>query len=260
VGQGDSALIISSSGLVVLVDGGPKGAGENVILPFLKSNDIRKIDYYIVTHYDADHLAGVIEVIAGVDGIMKTSDDYLPTHFSLDHGEPVTYHNLFNAYETAVASKRRTAEPGDELDLDDNASLMFYVSHASYVDGANVAINDPTENDLSLVFLLTVGDASILFEADLPGGGKDTVDLETHLGELIGAIDILKVSHHGSDTSSNDFFLNTICPRHSIISVGENGYGLPNESVISRLLDYGNVAMTDGANITFSFFDEPVSF
>ncbi|MDO8494369.1 MAG: hypothetical protein Q7S68_03435, partial [Deltaproteobacteria bacterium] len=75
---------------------------------------------------------------------------------------------------------------------------------------------------------------------DLTGGGGNppyqTIDLETPLAPLIGDIDVLKVSHHGSHTSSNEFFLDTLQPEMAIISVGANNdFGHPHRTVLERL-------------------------
>ena len=92
-------------------------------------------------------------------------------------------------------------------------------------------IEDP--NAGSIVTLLTYGDSTVLLTGDIG------VEEELHLIPNMPQIDVLKVGHQGSQTSSAERFLRAIKPSYAVISVGENNYGHPHESVVNRLEDIG---------------------
>ncbi len=233
VGQGDGTLIIGPNGRTILIDGGPTEAGHEIILPFLKKENLASIDYYIVSHFHEDHVGGIDEVI---------SAGFVPTYYSYDHGESYSS-NSYNDYIKAVGAKRKTIEPGDSIDLGAEAIITCIVVKGNYIDDKKIEIDTTDENQKSVGMLLSFLDFSFWISGDLTGGGGKepykTIDLESHVADLIGDIDILRVNHHGSETSSNDYFLSKLLPEIAIISVGENDYGHPKESVLNRLQNVG---------------------
>lgn len=244
VGQGDSTLISSSANEAMLIDAGPPNAGRDVVLPYLKEKNIKGLKYIVATHYHDDHIGGIPEVIKGEDQIFGTSDDLIPTNGVLDRGGD--YEGDSSAYEEYAKTTdglRNAVHPGDQFTLGP-ASIDVMAANGELADGTEIALEPFDENSASIVLLLSYGDFSFLDEADLTGGGGDppyqTIDIETELASMVGDVDILKVAHHGSQTSTNEAFLEAVSPELAIISVGDgNDFGHPSEEVIDRLLDSG---------------------
>jgi competence protein ComEC len=243
VGQGDST-IISSSNEAMLIDAGPPGAGHDVVLPFLRKEGIDELKYIVATHYHEDHIGGIPEVIKGEDRILGTEDDVIPTGGVIDRGEDHEENSpAYEKYSEATNGFRHTARPGDSY-IVGGASVEVVAANGELVDGTKIPIEPFDENSASVVLLVESGGFSFLGEADLTGGGGDppyqTADIETELGPLVGDIDVLKVAHHGSATSTNEAFIEETDPELAIISVGDgNDYGHPDEEVVQRLIDSG---------------------
>ena len=222
VGQGDGTIIIGPNGKTIVIDGGPTEAGNKIILPFFKKQNMSIIDYYIVSHFHEDHVGGIDEVIAGIDERLVTADDLIPTYYSYDHGDSYSS-DSYDDYVKAIGTKRKTIEPGDEIDLGGEALITCIVAKGKYIDGKKVEIDKADENQKSVGMLLTFLDFSLWISGDLTGGGGKepykTIDLESHVADLIGDIDILRVNHHGSETSSNEYFLSKLLPEIANISI-----------------------------------------
>ena len=222
VGQGDSFLIVSPSGKKILIDGGDTGKGSKIILPYLLGRGISSIDYVIASHFHADHIGGLDEVINGLGGSWKISVA------AYDRGG--TYNSkAFQEYIAAVGDKRKTILPDQIIDLGDGVTLKCIASNG-YTPGGKVYYSDD-ENALSVVFLLKYRTFDAYF------GGDSNSYIEPYLVSYAGDVDIYKVSHHGSSTSSTQVLLNTLKPEVSVIPVGDgNPYGHPHYETISRLV------------------------
>lgn len=217
VGQGDAILIKAPAGQNILIDGGPdktviKRLGEN--LPWWD----KKIDLMILTHPHDDHVTGLIDVLKRYQvkkilytGVAHNAPNYL-TWLKLvrDKKSPL-----------AIIDKEQT------IDLGAGAKLEILYPDESFL---NKTVDDLNQSSIVIKlthgqnkFLLT-GDAGELVEKNLVGRGADLT------------ADVLKIGHHGSDTSSSEAFLDKIQPRLAIISVGEdNQFGHPNLRIIKRL-------------------------
>jgi beta-lactamase superfamily II metal-dependent hydrolase len=243
VGEGDATLVYSSPEESMLIDAGPQGAGRNVILPFLKSEGISNLKYIVATHYHADHIGGIPEVVKGEDGVMGTSDDYKPTSGFIDRGGEYEG-EIYEEYDAAAGEERIAARPGDEYSIGD-ASVKVLAADGAFADGEEVKKDDLfDENSASLALLITQDNFKYLHASDITGGGGEppyqTADLETHLGELAGDIDVLRVAHHGSKTSTSSVFLEAVDPEAAVISAGSlNEFGHPHAEVIQRLINSG---------------------
>lgn len=241
VGQGDSTLI-SSSNEAMLIDAGPPNAGRDVVLPYLKKQDIQQLKYIIATHYHDDHIGGISEVIKGEDQILGTKDDFIPTNGVIDRGGEYES-SVYEEYADATNGIRSAVYPGDNYTVG-RATVEVLAANGQLVDGTQINLEPYDENSAGIVLLLNNGDFSFLDEADVTGGGGDppyqTIDIETSLAPLVGDIDILKVAHHGSETGTNETFLDAVSPELAVISVGdENDFGHPDEETIDRLIDAG---------------------
>lgn len=234
VGQGDSILVEAPSGYNILIDSGgkvdfpkeewqkrknPFDVGKDIILPYLQYKGSSKIDMAVLTHEDMDHLGGYLSLIDYIDiGI-----------FVVPAGFPRT--DAGNMLEQELRKKEIEIVNIDKIkkvQLDKNTSLTFFP----------IEIESSTlENDHTLVTQLYMYNTSVFFSADLEAAGEEILFTTYNFNE----VDILKVGHHGSETSTTDLLINTIEPNDAIISVGENNhYGHPNEDVIQRLVNSGS--------------------
>ncbi len=223
VGQGDSAIIKlpNNSGNILLDTGGISGSEysniDNKTIPYLRSRGIDKFEYLILTHGDFDHMGEAINLV----------NNFKVEKVIFNCGE-------FNDLEQdliKVLDKKKIKYYSciRELNIDNNK--LYFLQTKVYDnenDNSNVIYTEI--NGYKFMFM---GDASITTEKEI----LDKYNLSD--------IDVLKVGHHGSKTSSGKEFINEINPRYSIISVGKNNrYGHPNKEVLNTLSN-SNVYRTD---------------
>lgn len=242
VGQGDAALIVAPDGRTMLVDAGTEEAARDRLLPLLADEGIDALERIVVTHYHADHVGGVPALIAGPDGEPDTEDDLVPRGGFHDRGEPEddAAPDRFALYAAAAAGRRQTAHPGDRLDLG-AVAVAVVAANGELADGTAVDLGEPVdENAAGIVLVIEFAGVRLFLGGDCTGGGDRSPDVESALAPIVGDIDILKVSHHGSRTSTNATFLEATTPEAAIISVGDdNDHGHPHAEVIDRLLAAG---------------------
>jgi competence protein ComEC len=240
VGQGDAILIEGPRGHRVLVDGGP---GSLPITRALSRNlpfDSRRIDLVVLTHPQADHLAGLLTVAGSYD-VQAVLDTALPADSA-----------MYEAWQADVRDSGATmavADRGQTVDLGDGAVLQ--------VIGPDR--NDPLlpalePNSASTVLRLTMGEASFLLTGDLDDEGEQAL---IRSGTDLQA-SVLKVGHHGSRTSTTPAFVARVDAAIDVISVGPNSFGHPTDEVLDRLDgdlvlrtdEHGDVTVsTDGERI-----------
>lgn len=240
VGQGDSILIeLPYRKSVYLIDTGGTASfgekedwqikhdsfsvGKDVLLPFLKSKGIRKIDKLILTHGDTDHIGSVSDVISEI----KINEVYFPKNSSYDNVEK----NLFNEIARAKIPLKQI-EKGDE---------WFEGGVPFFILGPNG--NEQKQNNRSIIILTKLGGVSWLLTGDLEMEGEEKLLQEYPNLD----IDILKIAHHGSKTSTGENFLHKLTPSIALISVGEqNRFHHPHPDVIKRLKNRGiHILRTD---------------
>ena len=260
VGQGDATLIQSNESM--LIDAGPPNAGREFILPYLRSNNISELKYVVATHYHDDHIGGIPEVIKGEDQILGTSDDFIPKEGILDRGgEYEGSSPAYEEYAKAATGSRNAVHPGDIYDLG-GASVEVVAANGAFANGEQIPLEPFDENSASIVLLLNYGDFDYLHASDITGGGGDppyeTVDIETELASIVGDVDVLKVAHHGSETSTNQAFLDAASPELAVISLGDgNDFGHPHNEVIRRLEDSGaDIYLTERGWLGDEFIDD----
>jgi len=232
VGQGDATLVRSTAGGTLLFDGGPNGRGNDVVLPYLASQGITSLDYIVASHYHADHIGGLDEVYAqtGAQGGVW------------DRGWSYTT-ATYGSYATAVAADRQTLIPGQVFDLGDGVTVTCLALNGN---GQLASPHDDSslENEYCVALLVECGDFDYFQAGDLIGtddAGHE--DIETSVAQTLVALgkadlEVYKVNHHGSYTSSNAFFLNAVTPEVAVISVGlDNSYGHPHQEPMQRLQD-----------------------
>jgi len=223
VGQGDSSLIISSSGEVVLIDSGPD---ESLILNYLENLNISHIDLLIASHAHADHIAGMDKIIA----------KYRPRAF-LDSGIPHT---------TLAYQKMITAIGKYNLNYYQGTSRKINLGPLTFtiLPPANPPLKESELNNNSIVIRLDFKDFSCLFAGDIE---------KEREGQLLNEsrnnlkVDILKIAHHGSSSGSSPPFIQAVNPETSIISCGkDNQYGHPHQETLTLIQSLGiNLYRTD---------------
>ncbi len=226
VGQGDGALLISPLGQVVLIDEGPSGVtpamGVSVVNQLLALG-VTHVDYHFASHYHADHIGNMGAIAAA--GITFG--------YGWDRGGSYTT-GTYTTYVSTLGSKRRTLVKGQVIMLD---SLSAHPVTITCVDlnGAGVVTTD--ENTLCTVLKVKYGEYDELFGGDIGGANSGSYhDIESIVAPSIGQIEVYKVHHHGSATSSNATLLAAIQPKLGVISCGNgNSYGHPTAAAVGRL-------------------------
>ena len=214
VGQGDSILLELPYNKNILIDiGGNKldsNISKNIIIPFLQSEGIYKLDYLISTHGDADHMGEAINLV----------ENFKVEKVIFNCGE---YNNLEKEL-IKVLDKKKIPYYSCIKELNINNNKLYFLQTKLY----------DNENDNSNVIYTKIDGYKFMFMGDA-GIEKEKDILEKY---NISNIDVLKVGHHGSKTSSGKSFINEIKPNYSIISVGKNNrYGHPNKEVLNTLED-----------------------
>lgn len=228
VGQGDG-FILRNQGLVMSVDGGSTSnqrLGENVLVPYLESQAIERIDLALITHCDADHYSGILYLLEEETKI-SIGELLLPRVAVQDA--------RYDALRDAAAARDvriRYFGQGDCIDLGEVEILGCYPAGTEKLEAAN---------DHSIGMLLRAPDFQMLFTGDM-----DETCEQQMLAALWEAnagypkIDVLKAGHHGSHTSSSEALLAALRPDYAILSYGVgNDYGHPHAETRERLERYG---------------------
>jgi len=240
VGQGDGILVVGDNNY--FFDGGStdvKNVGTYRILPFLKYKGIDHIDYWFVSHVDSDHISGLIEALdAGYSISNIVVDKYM-----LDEDNYRDIENLANDNDVNVIVMKK----GDVV-AEDNLKLLCVFAGSDEIDDINGnslgILGEYIEEDRNVKFFIG-GDMTVDSEkcllSDASAETSYCIRGEQTTGyEELSNIDILKVSHHGSKSSSSEEFLQLISPKMSIISAGVNNrYHHPSKEVVSRLDELG---------------------
>ena len=238
VGQGDAA-VIQCGGQAMLIDGG-KPEKSSYIYAWLQQHGLSYLDVIVATHVDADHIGG----LSGALNYASVGTAYCPV--------------TTGTTETFQSFVKYLAQRGKQITVP-TAGETFALG------GAQVQILGPLHraedsNDNSIVLKVSFGATSFLFTGDAERAEEqDLLNAGVNLQSTV-----LKVGHHGSDTSTSYPFLRAVAPQYAVISVGAgNSYGHPTEAVLSRLRDAGVTtfrtdmqgeitAVSDGQTINFS--------
>jgi len=233
VGQGDAIFIESPSGRQVLVDSGSgRGvlSGLGSVMPFYDHS----IDMLIATHPDKDHIGGFPEVLArfNIDAVVRSGN----------RGQS----NIFQAFNQFIEK-----EKAQELFL--RAGSRVSIGGGAYIEilFPDRDVSEVESNTASVITRIIYGDTSFLLTGDSPKS------IEKYIAAQFGSnlkSDVLKAGHHGSKTSTDEYFLNAVNPEYVIISAGaDNSYGHPHKIVLDLLEKTGAKIFTtyDEGNIVF---------
>lgn len=232
VDQGSASLIIGPTGTTCLVDSGPPGQGSSAVVPLLMSQGISFLDYVVVTHYHSDHWAGIPEIAAVGIGI----------GVAYDRGT-VNQPGGISSYLNAVSGVRTTITPGTVIDLGGSASLTCVVVNGQMPGGvyANPGWGGQEENSRSVGLRLSYGGFDEAICGDLCGGGNGSTDVETAAASVMGDVDVMVLSHHGSNTSTNQAWVSGLDAEVGVVSCGNNNpYGHPHWEPVQRFLGNPN--------------------
>ena len=209
VGQGDSELVELPNGQTLLIDAGTPQSG-NQVANEIKSLGYSRIDYLVATHPHADHIGGMAEIINSFD----IGEIYMPKVSTTT----ATYENLLDAIATKGLNTH-TAKAGVTIAADNTFSVQIISPMLD--DYADI-------NDWSAIIRYNTASKNVLFTGD---AGKDVIRDANP-----GKIDVLKVSHHGSRTGTDEALATELSPAYAVISCGlNNSYGHPHEEVLDAL-------------------------
>lgn len=230
VGQGDSTYICTPNGTKILIDGGGSrepekyDVGKQILLPYLLDRKVKKIDYMMVSHFDSDHCQGLEQVLQNI----KVKNIII--------GKQASICKEFEKIMEICRKKKVniiTVKRGGKINID--KQLYFDILHPSdkMLDDGKGGLN---ANAIVAKMYYTTKNKKVftmLFTGDIEKDAEN--DLVKEYGKQL-KVDILKVAHHGSKTSSTSEFLQLAMPEIAIIGVGKrNTFGHPNEGVMQRI-------------------------
>lgn len=209
VGQADCSLIVLPDGRYMLIDAGNNGDGD-LISEYLNNLNITKIDYLVATHPHEDHIGSIDTVIQS----FTIGKLYMPDAKS----DTKTYRDVISAIEENGV-ELITAYAGTTIYADENMNITAVAPVKSYSD----------LNNSSIVIRLTYKNSSFLFTGDAEELSEKDITATV-------SADVLKVGHHGSNTSTSDAFLSEVDPMYAVISCGRNNkYGHPHSETLEKL-------------------------
>lgn len=239
VGQG-LALLLESDGHYLLYDGGGRDYSSKTVA-FLKQRGVEHLDYIIASHYDDDHLNGIVGALNVFDTGMVFAPDYIADT------------EIFEVFQRALSEKGLSEThpaAGQRYPLGNSNFSVLAPVQADYTD----------ENDYSIVIRVACGDTSVL----ITGDATSVSEAEIIAGGQAADSDILIAGHHGSASSTSQAFLDYVSPDAAVISCKlDNPYQHPSQEVMQRLENahipvfrtdmQGDIQLsTDGTDWTYS--------
>lgn len=222
VGQGDCTLIETGS-KKILVDAGEQGNGD-IILAYLDSRNVEKLDLVVATHPHSDHIGSMPDVLREI------SADEVLFGYVPDKLIPTTriYEKLLDVLEQKEIPATEAA-PGMLYDLGNGAQMTVLGPVSEDIDDLN---------NTSVVFRLDYGETSFLFTGDAEKESEREILAASAPGAL--RADVLKLGHHGSSTSTTQEWLDAVDPEMAVALMGaDNKYGHPHRETLEKLRKAG---------------------
>lgn len=246
VGQGDAIFIRTPDNYTVLIDAGERGneyspfdAGKEVVLPYLKKNGIEKLDTVVMTHAHSDHVGGLLQVL-----------DNIKVGEVLEPAEPYssgTYKTFVKKIKKKKIKYRPVTKEGFEP-VQKWGNQVF--AQVLYPPRLAMGTDSDTNNN-SVVIYMRYGTTSFLFTGDVETEGEWEL---TRYGKDIKNCTVMKIPHHGSDTSSSPRFMKLVKPRWGVIMVARgNKFGLPAPKICEEYVDMGTKLLRTDYNGTITF-------
>lgn len=212
VGQGD-CILIQVNNKNLLIDSGTTES-KSTVIRYLKNNNITKLDYIIATHPHEDHIGGMASIIKS----FKVGEFYAPRITS----DTQSFADMVGALKNKNL-KIKVAKPNITLDLGPSVTCtMLSPNKTTYKE----------VNNYSCAIKISYKNSTYLFTGDIEQLSENEI---LHKGYDLKA-DVLKVGHHGSNTSTSQEFLNSVSPKIAVISCGAyNSYGHPNKETLDKL-------------------------
>ncbi len=242
VGQAD-CMLLECGGEFLLIDGGNVD-DSSLVVTYLENQGVEELAAVICTHAHEDHVGGLPSVLA----VYPTQAVYAPTRtYASKVFDDFVYYTDQQGLEITIPA------PGDTWTLG-QASVTVLGPVKSYAE----------TNDTSIVLRVSYGETDFLFTGDMETTAENDM-LDYWGGRISWKADVLKVGHHGSNTSTGYRFLNEVAPDYAVISVGkDNSYGHPHEEPLSRLNQAGVtifrtdelgtvIARSDGAAVSLTW-------
>lgn len=265
VGTADSILIQSPEGRTLLVDlgipqvvadGREADTARRVTSRIEALTGRKAVDYFLASHFHSDHV-GIFRrdgtPIGGIAYAVRSLGLRVGT--LLDRGRsPAGNSDTQGDYLWWAED-----QPG-RIVLSAPASGIIDLGPQVRVDlvaapGAGVAPDGSEENGFSLPLRITFGDLEIALAGDLTGDCNDIHDVETAVAPALGAVEVYKVNHHGSQSSSNLSWVRTLRPRVSVFPVGESRFGYPHDRTVVALSTAGTVFSTRDGDVVVESSD-----
>lgn len=242
VGQGDCIVVSAKGGLNMMIDGGSSNVnnvGESRILPYLKSRGIRQLDYVWVSHSDADHISGILELLE-----LQKEQNLQPQMLRMLRKRPASGSTV---WIRRLCLPKLTEKDANYLRLEQMAleagAELYHVQAGDSLDADDVDLQvlwprdggSGDANESAEVLLLEYQQFKGMFTGDI---GAET---ERKLAQRLVDVDVLKVAHHGSRYSTGEAFLAAARPETAVISCSStNTYGHPSPETVARLEDAGS--------------------
>lgn len=256
VGQGDG-FVLRKGALVFTIDNGSTSKNlfpEQIFFPYCKAKRIQHIDYALLTHCDRDHISG-IQALLEKNPSISLSHLILPAsalqdhrydllkRLAYNHGADVSYWQkgdelvfseqgiCLSAKKTAWAENPSTSKKRDPDTKGHQLHIRcFYPNDSTYIEEANAH---------SIGCLLEYGHFRMLFTGDMPKGSEEALLENCRETEASPIVDVLKLAHHGSKTSSCPSFLSETRAKFALFSYGKkNRYGHPHKSTVENCKKY----------------------
>lgn len=227
VGQGD-CMLIRYNGMNFLIDSGggisaeDYDVGKNTLLPYLIDRKVYKIDYIIVSHFDADHCRAFLHVMKYI----KVKNAIIAKQFKNSR--------MYSEF-LEIANKKKI----NIIYVKENDHFKFKDFRIDIYNPNDEAIMENVMNNNGILNMLRFSRINILCTGDLEKIAEDAIITRYSNSNVLKA-DILKVGHHGSITSTSDDFLKLIMPRMALIGCGKNNkFGHPNQFILNKLSAIG---------------------
>lgn len=243
VGQGD-AILIKEGSTNVLIDTGDKDAKED-LLGYLDDHSVEIIDYFVITHFDADHFANAVDVLENYD-VKKLLVPDQPKNTKM--------------YETFVAKVEEQEEAGmiEVLSANDMVGQMILTDPLEIKILAPLKDDYDDSNDFSIVLMARYGNKRVLLTGDAEKEAEE--DLVNRYSSADLDCDVYKLGHHGSRTSSSQELLDEATPSVVVVSCGkDNKYNHPHTETWERVADKARYRTDEQGSVVVSIANDEIT-